>query len=116
MALKHAAVTDGGLGITNALIHEKRETTEDVSIESMGSDGAFAAGQGKSIRKKVTVAVSGECLSTVTLPTVGVGAGTGAAAVHIDRVETRDVNEGAGEFSAEGHYHVAGAGDWAAPA
>lgn len=113
MALKHGEVTDGGLGITGCLIHEKRETTEDISIESMDASGAFAAGQGKSIRKKVTVAVKGECLTTAALPTAGVGAGTGADGVHIDTVETGETNEGAGDFSVTGHYHEAGEGDWA---
>jgi hypothetical protein len=113
MGLSHGAVTDGGLGITGCLIHEKREVTEDVSIESMGSDGAFADGQGKSLRKKVSISVSGERLSTAALPAAGIGKGISAADVHIDRTEIKDANEGAGEFTVEGHYHAAGAGDWA---
>lgn len=110
MALKHGAVGDGSLGITGCLIHELKIRTEDVSIIGIDSDGSFE--DGKSLRKKVTVSASGEQLSTASLPTVGAGAGSGAAAVHINSVETTDKNEGISEFSVEGEYHSAGAGAW----
>ena len=110
MSIKHGAVTDGGLGITGALIHEKRTVVEDVNFESMDSSGLFGAGQGKSLRKKTTVSVSGELLETATLPVVGSGAGISAATIHIDRVEDRDQNEGASEFTVEGHFNEPGAG------
>ena len=111
MALKHAAVTDGNLGITGCLFHELRTTIEDVSVESMGNEGAFASG--KSIRKKTTLAASGEMLDTASLPTPGTGDGLASNTPHIDRTEQRDQNEGAAEFSVEGHYFAAGEGDWA---
>ena len=113
MSVKHGAVTDGGLGITGALIHEKRTVVEDVNFESMDSSGQFGSGQGKSLRKKTTISVSGELLDTAALPTVGSGEGISAATIHIDRVEDRDQNEGASEFSAEGHFNEAGAGIFA---
>ena len=111
MALKHDSVLDGNLGITGCLIHELRTTIEDVSLESMGPDGTFASG--KSIRKKTTLACSGEMLDTASLPTVGSGDGLASTTPHIDRTEQRDQNEGASEFSAEGHFFAAGEGDWA---
>lgn len=115
MAIKHGAVTDGNLGITGVLFHELRTRIEDVNFESMGSDGAFAAGQGKSLRKKTTISATGESLDTAAMPTVGSGTGLAstAGAIHIDTVETTDKNEGASEFSVEGHYFSAGAGVYA---
>ncbi len=114
MALKHGTIEDGDLGITGVLIHEKRRVIEDVSIESMASDGAFGAGQGKSIRKRGSVTVSGDMLDTAALPEVGTGGATAETDPHVDRAEDREQNEGAAEFTVEGHWFEAGEGDYPA--
>ena len=112
MALKHAALTDPtGITLTGCLLHEKRTSIEDVNFEAMDNDGSFE--DGKSIRKKTSFALSGQGLSTISLPTVGGGAAT-SLLPHIDSSELTEKAEGAADFSVAAHYYAAGGGDFAA--
>ena len=75
----------------------------------MDNAGAFSAG--KSIRKKTALTLSGQCLSTVALPTVGTGAAS-PTVPHVDSSDLPDKNEGAADFSVAAHYFEAGVGDF----
>lgn len=110
--IKHGSLAaPTGITLTGCLLHELRTRIEDFSVEVMDAVGAFSAG--KSLRKKVTQSMSGEGLSTMSLPTVGSGAAT-AASPHIDSSEDTEKNEGADAFSVEAHYFTAGEGNYSA--
>ena len=112
MSIKHGTIAaPTGINLTGCLIHELRTSEEDVVIEVMDSDGSFE--DGKSIRKKTSYGLTGECLSTVSLPSAGVGDAS-ASSPHVDRVETTEKNEGAQSFSLDAHVFADGAGDYAA--
>lgn len=108
---KHGALAaPSGITLTGTLLHEVRTRKEDINFECNDNQGAFACG--KSLRKKTTLSMSGEGLSTLALPTEGTGLAT-AASPHIDNTELNEKSEGAAEFAVEAHYYAAGAGDFA---
>jgi len=110
MAIKHGAIADPtGITLTGCLVHELRTREEDFAHEAFDSDGTFE--DGKSIRTRTTKSMSGEALSTLSLPTVGSGAAT-SASPHIDSAEEVQKNEGASDFSVEAHHYSSGQGDY----
>jgi len=112
MALQHGSMSDpSGITISGHLLHELRTRIEDVAVESLSADGTFSAGQGKSIRKTTRRTMSGEALSTISLPTVGSGTAT-SGSPHIDSTELTEKNEGAADFVVEAHDHASGNGDY----
>ena len=108
---KHGALAaPTGITLTGTLLHEVKTKIEDVGFESMDNEGKFSCG--KSLRKKTTLNMSGEGLSTLALPTVGSGAAT-STSPHIDDSELSEKSEGNAEFSVNAHYFGAGAGEYA---
>jgi hypothetical protein len=98
-----------GITATGVIIHEVRETEEDMGFEYLDAAGAFEGG--KSLRKKKTFGVRGICESTAALPDVGSGDGV-TDTPHIDSTEIVDKNEGPADFSIAAHEYAAGEGDW----
>lgn len=111
MSIKHGTLAlPSGITATGTLLHQLTVRIEDVNHEAMSATGAFQ--EGKSIRKRTSLSMQGEALSTLALPTVGAGVGS-AASPHIDSTELTEKNEGAADFAIEAHYYAAGAGDFA---
>lgn len=107
MALKHSVAAPSGVTLTGVLIHRVETTTKDVFFESKTAAGRFSAG--KSIAKQTEIVISGDCESTVALPTVGSGANT-SASPKVDETSFTDLNEKAGEFSVKVRYEADGNG------
>jgi hypothetical protein len=99
-----------GVVATGVLLHELRTTLEDEGFEYKDNQGQFDGG--KSLRHKRTLALSGEALTTLALPTIGTGNGASDSTPHIDKTEVTQKSEGAADFSIDAHSYEAGSGIW----
>ena len=108
-ALKHGPALPDGIIATGVLVHEVQTSVKDVNFKSNDENGAFAAG--KSIRTETEYSISGDMLTSATLPTPGSGNNI-AGSPHIDNTEVRDVNEDASKFTIKATEAAVGAGDF----
>ena len=102
MALKHGCAAPTGITLTGTLIHKVTKREVAVGLEGFTEAGAFSLG--KVIRSRVDYDISGECLSTLSLPAKGSGAYT-SASPFIDETTIEDNHEGISTFSVKAHYY-----------